>query len=489
MTPKASLAHAPIPPAPKPRPHGESRAMATPSFRLKSLNLLKEDEAASIASIFHVAGAVRTVVAISAYVDIATIDAIVDFVRDSRDNRGKPTLKIYTDYSASNYTTLPERNAELQRCTARIAKFCSAASGIYLVRTGSLFHTKLYLIRSNREQKLILGSMNATENGLNKNEELVLVGESGLGSHSQIGQLATWVLDQYLPRLEEVSDRIAKDDEIYHFPTSMRQLLMDGWLYYERREQDPFRFSLRLPEELLDLDSSIHPLLPARLVDGISVMTLMEAPVSSGGLGAKLPAKGSRRQSWKRFCVETCYGHWSPNVFDEDLTDVLEERAKARRPYFETARTILKRKKNELRSLFESFCKDLKRQIDENYPELSWQAFEDGILSKAWVDWYDRLLAKLDNPEQFDRIVSGLTWTAVPDVWNDPVAKDELEASFFDSLKYYWSKSYAKRTSCLPAARIAANLHADRDTTHNQLKKKIETWAKNNRNRSIFSEE
>jgi hypothetical protein len=464
--------------------------MTDNSIALKSLNLLNEDQTpCTIESLFTLETAVRTLIVISAYIDVETIDAIVKFLRKNKDRRAYPTLRIYIDYSASNYTTLPDRADGLRRCAARIAKFCSEDSGIYLVRTGNLFHTKCYLIRGNQSQKLIVGSLNATQNGLSKNEELVLVGQSALDSDSYVSHLAVWLTEKYLPRLNAISDVVAEGDEVYHFPTTMRQLLLDGWLYYERREQDPFRFPLRLPEEILEQDASIHPLLPAKLTDGISVMKLIQAPTGAGGLGKGLPRQGSRRHSWKRYCIETCYGYWSPDYFGEELDRVVMERAKSRLPYFKAARDILNKQQLQLARLFESFAQDLNNRIRESYPELSWEAFDDGILVDAWSEWYARLLKKLGNDEQFDRIVSGLTWTTVPDIWNDPIALEELETSFFNSLKYYWSKCYSKRSSCLPAARIAANLDVDNDMDHDRLRRKIELWAKKHRDRSIFSEE
>ncbi|WP_295385606.1 phospholipase D family protein [uncultured Thiodictyon sp.] len=444
----------------------------------------------SIDELLAIAGAVRSILVISAYTDIYTIDRLISFARTAHDNRTLPTLRVYIDYSSSGFTTNPEIETALKRCALRIERYCDEDSGIYLVRTGGLFHSKCYLVQGNLEQRLIVGSMNATHKGLTENEELVFNGVSRIGANGYVGHMIEWVNQVYVPRLTERSDKITQQSEIYHYPTTMRQLLLDGWLYYETKEQDPFRFTLNLPEEILESRAALHPMLPATIVDAVSVVDLITGEIENGGLGHSFREKGKSKESWRRYCVETCYGFWSPSWYEDEIEQILKNRFDAREPYYSDLKDYLENNKEKVSTQFKAFSEQLRNHITRDFHQAKWDAYDGGRLMESWLKWYDTMLRKLSNEQHYFRMVLGISWASVPDVWSDPIATDEFQNSFLESLRYYWSKSYAMKTSKVAACAIASNLEIDMqdadDIENARLKSRIERWCRKNRSHSIF---
>lgn len=445
----------------------------------------------NIDELLTIDGRVRSIIAISAYTDIQTIKELVSFARRAADARTPIVLRIYTDYSASGFTTNLDIANALRRCALRIRRFCDPDSGIYLVRTGGLFHSKCFLVQGNREQRLIVGSMNATHKGLTENEELIVNGVSRIGARNHITRMVSWIEREYIPRLNRCSTRITKDAVIYRYPTTMRQLLLDGWLYYEIKEQDPFRFTLNLPEEILHSRATLHPMLPAMTVDAVSVVDLITGNPVDGGLGYQFRRnRGQNRESWRRYCIETCYGFWSPSLYDEDITQILDNRREAREPYYSDLKEYLERNEDTITEHFKLFSDAIEKKIKGDFYQINWDAYHNGRLIETWERWYDRMLRKLNNEDHYKRIVLGVTRASVPDVWSDPIATDEFEDSFLESLKYYWSKSYAMKTAKVAANAIASNLginmQDDDEIENGQLKKRIEKWCRINNTNSIF---
>lgn len=70
---------------------------------MEIISLQSQDESFSLNDLFTVPGAIRSIIAISAYIDIDSIMELVEFLSDSADSRGKPSLKIYIDKSSSRF--------------------------------------------------------------------------------------------------------------------------------------------------------------------------------------------------------------------------------------------------------------------------------------------------------------------------------------------------------------------------------------------------
>lgn len=59
----------------------------------------------------------------------------------------------------------------------------------------------------------------------------------------------------------------------------LRQVLLDGAMYYEQKDNKPFSFTLELPKEIRDIEQEINPLLGAKINNSISVENIITETV------------------------------------------------------------------------------------------------------------------------------------------------------------------------------------------------------------------
>lgn len=318
---------------------------------MEIISLQQQEDSLSLSDLFNVTGAIRSVIAISAYIDIESIVQLIGFLLECADARGKPSLKIFIDKSSSRFFSDRKIKNKLLEQQKIIKNRFSEESGIFLVQFGKLFHSKVYLIEGNKHGKILLGSMNLTQKGINENEEILLLDTYELNRRNS-SKLSKWV-KKYAKILESKSTYIA-DNNNDNFPSCMRQFLLNGKMYYELKEQNPFRFKLSLPKNLIKQQADIDPLLESSVTDTISVEILITNHIN--GLGLELPTLGSSRESWKKFCVETCYGYWNPNLWNKELTDTLKERTKHRKPYYDQVISIISECEADIQSYFVQLC-------------------------------------------------------------------------------------------------------------------------------------
>ncbi len=444
--------------------------------------------------LLDIQGSIRRIIIISAYIDLDVIEDLIKYLKKYKDNRSCPVLKIFTDSSSSCFYSDITIKEKYEKLSQKIHKFCSHDSGIFLVRAGKLFHSKCFVIESNTYRKFIIGSLNLTKKGLNENEELILLGTTDLAKKTKIFHLTNWIINEYLQSLEEKSIKVSEDTKARISPLFLRHFLLQGNIYYELKENDPFRFKLRLPEKVTNVEAEeIHPLLDGSIRDSISIINLIKCSEDQGGLGKELPKKSKSKLSWKKYCVETCYGFWSPSFFIKEISKVIEERKKLRKPYYQKIKTIIVEERNNIFEKFKVFIEDLNNYICKNYSDIEWDYYQEKKIHKAWDKWYKNLEKKLNNTEYYDRLVSGITSASVPDVWNDPLSSREFEESFLESIIYYWSKEYSKETKNKIAQVISKNLNLSDDDKDNmdieRLKKLIEEWLQKYEGQEIFSDE
>lgn len=450
-------------------------------------SLRKEQNLNSIDNIFGINGAIRSITIISAYADLLALKELIDFLEDNYDTRSYPTCRIFLDSSSSSFFTDKSIYNGFIELSNRIAEFCDESSGIYLVRWGSLFHSKCYLIKSNNYGKVIVGSLNLTKKGLTENEEIVLVSEFNIDGRTKVNAITKWIENEYINELIEKSHRISENITQHSWPSCLRHLLLDGHIYYELREQDPFRFKLRLPEDLIKQEAELDPLLESTISDSISIEILLSSDKKFGGMGLSFPQKRKSKKSWKRYCVETCYGFWNPLNRKSEIESVLNERKKARKPYYDSIKKVLNKKKPDISNCFYTLIDRIRNNISKNYPD--WKFNAKDKVQESWGNWYEILLEKInDNEKYYERLVSGITHVSTPDVWSDPLSSREFEDSFLESLKYYWSKEYNRESSNIIAQSVACNLELEEDKQTipiDRLRGKIEDWLTSNPDLSL----
>ena len=453
---------------------------------MELISLQSQNRTPSLEELFSVQGAVREVIVISAYTDIPSIKQVIGFLSDSADARTKPSLRIYIDKASSKYFSDGKIRHQLLEQQGVIKNRFSDDSGIFLVQFGKLFHSKIYLIEANKYGKIIIGSMNFTQKAVNENEEILLIDNYKLDSRSIGNKLSKWVKEEYLDLLNSKSELIDYNNKV-NYPSCMRQLLLNGRIYYELKEQSPFRFKLNLPEQVIKQQAEIDPLLESSVIDTISIVSLITNPTN--GLNIKLPNPGTTRAYWKRYCVETCYGYWNPDSLRDDLDSAIKKRVKQRKPYYDKLISIIKERKIDIETLFVALCRRIQDYLDRQGIS-GWEYSDLDKANEAWNKWLDTLLLKVQNNTFLNRLISGISSVPSPDVWSDPISSDEFENTFLDSIIYYWSKEYSKETSNVIAQAIAWNMDIEQKEKNkiqaDTLKDRIENWLLKNPCSDIF---
>lgn len=455
---------------------------------MELISLKSQDSSLSFSDIFSISAPIRSVICITAYADIDSIRYLIKYLSKEKDGRGKASLAIYIDKASSRFFSDSQSRRCLLAEQKKIQKRFSDNSGIFLVQFGKLFHSKAYVVEGNSCGKIILGSMNFTQKGMFDNEEILLRGTYKVSGNTVTNRLAKWVRE-YSDKLKERSIQV-NDGADGKYPSCMRQLLLNGSIFYELKEQSPFRFKLNLPSSVLRQEGNIDSLLESNGTDGISIETLISAGRPSG-LGVVLPRdKDKNKASWKKYCVETCYGFWSPCVLKDDLEETLDARKQKRAPYYNEIFKILKdkKKRGDIDEKFVLLCKRIQEYLEKR-KIYNWKYAKSEVALAAWNKWYSALLLKIENDGFCDRLISGVGSVPAPDVWSDPMSSAEFEDSFLDSVIYVWSKEYSKETSNVVAQAISYNLGMEdgkANVSSPELRDSINRWLLDDNETSIF---
>lgn len=358
-------------------------------------------------------------------------------------------ISFYLDLSASHYLTDKYTNEILDQAAIAIRdndQF-DEYSGIYLVKCGSLFHSKLISCESKTKALFSIGSLNFTNNALKNNEEIML-----LSPNVDIESDEYLEIDQYFENLWNLTNarknskighafKVGSDDLDFK-NKDLRSILLYGRLFFEAKEQDPFRFSLRLPDSVKEDQSNLHPMLEAETRDSISLVALLSTPRNLGGLGIEefknLKLDRKTKSQWKRYSVETCYGYWCPLDHTDELEKDLNLREMRRQPYFEALLENLEDNAQDIEKVFLELIQSLKTRMHSD----EWIYSDEDTALVAWRNWRQRIIQKWTKQSTvFKRLIRGVDSSSVPDVWSDPLTSKEFEESFLQSLLFYWSKN------------------------------------------------
>ena len=393
-------------------------------------------------------GSIRELTIISAYTDLQMLRQLCKKVRRKADGRTSgPRIRIFLDRQASTYESDPSMKEVMDRFSRKL-KTGNDSSGIWLVKAGPLFHAKAVVVETNTSLRYMLGSLNMTQKAFSKNEELVGLGYADVHSRAADNKIAKWISGDYCNELKNRSQQIPFPQTKKLEQDSLQSLLLSGLMFHEEKESDPFRFNIRLPEAFLKVKQTVHPLMAAELKDSISLEAIIRGAESDDGLGRSLPIldQGGSRESWKKYCLDTCYGFWCPDLLREEATLAVEANRKLRAPKYEGKGTlepglfsIVRDERVRITNCFISILGKLNDQIVDQQPiDPDW---DTNAVIVRWEKWYDGLIKKLRNNEICERIVLGVFSAPVPNVWSDPITSRVFEISWTDSLQFAWSKN------------------------------------------------
>lgn len=103
--------------------------------------------------------------AVSAYYDIKSIKQLIDHIKSRRSKKQKPELFVVIGSINSGELKVLQK--------MKFGNEFKEGSGIRVTNCGYLFHSKGYLVETTRSGMCAIGSMNLTQAGLKKNEELL----------------------------------------------------------------------------------------------------------------------------------------------------------------------------------------------------------------------------------------------------------------------------------------------------------------------------
>ena len=431
----------------------------------------------NFADIFSLNGyKVREIIAISAYTDINSVEQVFLLAKKNKYAGKRSKLRLFIDRA-------PIRNDsydELLKINRRIVSEFADGSGIYLVSMGKLFHSKCYLIEGRDYGRFFIGSMNLTQNGLLDNEECLLNGDYKPGAGGSATRLADWIKD-YADKISGAA-RIISQRANLNAGRSLREFLMNGWLYYEIKEQDPLRFKLHLPDKAKTIVSAL-PILDASITDSISVVKIAHAHNLLNQTGDSDILNNSGRSRWKEYCLETCYGRWAPSEYDDMINQQMDTIADKRKPYYQYLRERL----NESPQDFETALLEQIKIISAHLKAggfHDWRYHDLDLARQAWERSYNRIVKKLWHETWFNRIVNGIDYTSVPDVWNQPSVGQGFEESFCDTLFYTWSIGRSKNKLAGDLAQ-ATGLKGWVDNSE-ELREQLSEWLAAGNGQAIF---
>ncbi|MBK7301363.1 MAG: hypothetical protein IPI79_14205 [Moraxellaceae bacterium] len=298
-------------------------------MKFNTVEALLDGKERTFASLLEVRGAVIEVNIVSAYGDIEAIKEAYEWACEHQDKRKYLIFRVYVDKSASRFIG----NTDAKSLAELIASECAETSGIFLVKSTGLFHSKAIVIKSNIETKFAIGSMNFTRRGLKENEEVLLVGSFEQNSRSNKTKKVLEQIESYVGNLTYSS--LLEHD----FPVSyngIQDFLLNGFLVYDVKVSEPFGFKLGLPANILAVSSSFSELLSGSIPDMLPIDKLIQNNTALLGIKeAKKHELVSGR--WKKYCILTSYGYWSHNNFSQEVHDAIDLRSDARKLHYEMA--------------------------------------------------------------------------------------------------------------------------------------------------------
>lgn len=273
-------------------------------------------------------------VIVSAFTDIKWIKKIVDILDEKTSKKGA-LVQFFLDRGASKYRL---NKITLDKLSERIKNSFGKGSGIYLISCNSLFHSKLFYFESLTNIKLVIGSINFTQKAFENNEEIALIEDYRkppiIRSRSRKKPPKK---REYKPAFIEPVQKyiscLCKQSTLipYNFGCNyqtLRNRLLDGYLYRRTNEIDPFIFHLNLSKEILKRLSerekkdnsnlqSVDKYLKDLKENSISIKKLLghiENDESS-----TLTKK--ERAKLKTYSIESSYGFWVPREYHKIVND------------------------------------------------------------------------------------------------------------------------------------------------------------------------
>lgn len=408
-------------------------------MRLISKKTVLWKEYKDFSSLFELKGKVQKVYIASAYADPDTIKLIFkDASRCGFDNRGAQ-FTAFIDRAASqalqgqdHHEEYPKLNKTIKR---KIGSNNIQSSGIRLVGD-NLFHSKIIYIKTTQVEYLVVGSMNATQNGINKdeNEEVIIF------SNNPSKQVIDDTLKYFSYLASDSVSSSVNEQKAKPRTVTLRDFFMDGNLYVKYSPANLFSFTLNLPENFREATAKIHPLLDAETKNSLSMLKFCNKETTD-----KMSDNNQLVQTklrWTDYCLETLHGYWAPSFFSEQIKNLLTRREGIKCKEIERAKLLSDPNvEAEIFNFFDSLEKSINQQ------QGTWCAAE---AKTRWEKWRNERLNRLftsDNKLNKDfalRLSHGVQHTPCIDFFNDAEHADLFIDSVIDFITFNMDRKGVK---------------------------------------------
>lgn len=344
---------------------------------------------------------------------------------------------------------LDDQVKELSKLERKLGKMNEKAR-VRLAFSRGIFHPKLYLFKTTTGWVAWVGSANATAAALDnqsQNEEILLRLEPAPPSLLAYSE-SVWKNGS---RLKDCRPPV----------NSLPAFFRTGDLYYKPYATNPMTFNPfeSLLRGLTDDQRTRLAALNSPDVEpraGIGAFSIRRSynhlVQRTSGSGGDDTDESKSRTLFRPCAIETCYGYWVANCFVETVNAELD---KASADKDEFLRSLCKwlngpgRRKTINR--YRKYLQDVHDTININEidprsekEKKRWErAFESTDRIEKLIDM---LAENLDREVWRERVSRAFVSQRVPEIWDDVVAREAFEGSFFESLAEQSYKSKSKRS-------------------------------------------
>jgi hypothetical protein len=407
-----------------------SRGLARPrrvqvprTILLSSRNHTCDEDRLTVARLAtHVAKA-KSIFLAAAFYDIPYCEGLL-----SQADAGGQSVRLL--FNGLGGARLLAQRDELTSLAMRLRKRFRSAE-VRLAFAPGIFHTKLLWLRNTRDQRAFVGSANATMAAMTVNEEILLEvpGEGAVEGYAERVWASATPITELEGRLTARSlVAFFRTGSLYFKPTTSLQTTLNPFTDLLASLSD---------EERRKLGAASLP--HSDQEAGVGAFNLRRA-VGFSDAGKDAEDRENTKASIKPYSIETCFGYWVPHAVDHELQTTLQKVGASKR-----GRLL------ELLAMIESTgTKVLAARYDEYLAAVRELLFESGVSFSQYIepprrDPFDpkaltmlreRIVQSLRDDGYLDRLCSPFVRGAMPELWDDPLAYADFEASFFEHLEY-----------------------------------------------------
>lgn len=417
-----------------------------------------------IQEVLKAPGQIRRIDIATAYTDVEALKTLMDLIVDRGDQRSGVKVRIFLDYQNackladelknscniidklhSNQSSRNKKLYKILESSILIKNGTTHSIQLFAIQLGTLFHSKAFVMETNTHLASCVGSVNFTSRGFITNEEIVITEILEQSKYRNTKNITKQVM-QYMDNELSNSERVGKINfksliERRKTPefSGLRELFLEGRLWYEDKEQTAFNFPLNLPEKLRIRDAEVQgisiPHIDSKLGSGLNVLRLIE-------LDEKLSDRAPKNRWRRKYCIQTCLGLWAPNIWTPLIETALISREKRKKVWLDSVTDKFELSANEIQN-------DICSAYDETWEQLqkingvnSLDRYNQNDLKEKVADWVERMHIKLGTKSFRTKVLTGVSSVDMPDLWSaNPSDANKFELSFFDQLEYEISRT------------------------------------------------